>query len=79
MDNDDAGILNTSKMVDKLGINRTHIVKHNIDKMKDANDFLLSCPEKIAELIKNAKTLPDGCLLSFSALRNSIYAKISKT
>lgn len=44
MDNDDAGILNTSKMIDKLGINRTHVVKHNIPKMKDANDFLLSYP-----------------------------------
>lgn len=29
MDNDEAGILNTHKMVEKIGIDRTYIVKHN--------------------------------------------------
>jgi hypothetical protein len=29
MDNDEAGILNTSKMVEKIGINRTYVVKHD--------------------------------------------------
>ena len=79
MDNDDAGILNTSKMIDKLGINRTHVVKHNIPKMKDANDFLLNHPEKIAELVSKAKTIPDSSLLSFNELRDIIFSKISKT
>lgn len=79
MDNDDAGMLNTSKMLDKLGINRTHVVKHNVPKMKDANDFLLNHPKMIAELIGKAKTIPDSSLLSFNELRESIFNKISKT
>ena len=29
MDNDDAGILNISKMVEKIGINRTYVVRHD--------------------------------------------------
>jgi twinkle protein len=79
MDNDDAGALNTSKMVEKLGVNRTAIVRHSFAEMKDANDFLLSAPNRISELVHKARTIPDSSLLSFSALRDSIFAKISKT
>jgi twinkle protein len=79
MDNDDAGLLNVGKMVDKLGINRTAVVRHSIAKMKDANDFLLANPQSISELIHKARTIPDSSLLSFNALRASIFARISKT
>lgn len=79
MDNDEAGILNTSKIAVKLGLNRTHIVTHSFPKLKDANDFLKNDPARIIELISKAKTIPDGSLLSFNALRDSIFAKISKT
>ena len=47
MDNDEAGKLNTSKIAEKLGQNRTYIVKHNLPDMKDANDFLQKSPEQI--------------------------------
>lgn len=40
MDNDEAGLLNTQKIADKLGLKRTYIVKNTMKKMKDANDFL---------------------------------------
>jgi twinkle protein len=79
MDNDAAGILNTSKIVEKLGINRTHVVSHDVPKMKDANDFLLHNPGMISQVIHKAKTIPDSSLLSFNAVRDIIFAKISKT
>lgn len=40
MDNDEAGMLNTSKIAEKLGLKRTYIIKNTISGMKDANDFL---------------------------------------
>lgn len=65
MDNDDAGNLNRTKIAAKLGLNRTYIVTHNIPNMKDANDFLLSNPSMINQLIKKAKTVPENDLTSF--------------
>ena len=69
MDNDEAGILNMAKIAQKLGLSRTHVIKHNIPNMKDANDFLLQTPDKINELINRAKTIPDSSLLDFNSLR----------
>lgn len=66
-------------MVEKLGVNRTAVVKHNIPKLKDANDFLMNDPDRISELIKTARTIPDSSLLSFHTLRSKIYDKITKT
>lgn len=48
MDNDEAGRINTSKMVEKIGMNRTHVVNHTEENLKDANDFLKSKPELIS-------------------------------
>lgn len=48
MDNDEAGNLNRAKIAEKIGLNRTYLVVHNIPNMKDANDFLLSKPAMIA-------------------------------
>lgn len=45
MDNDEAGTLNVSKMVEKLGVNRTAVVRHSFPNLKDANDFLRSAPD----------------------------------
>lgn len=48
MDNDEAGLLNTHKIAEKLGLTRTFIVKHTVAKMKDANDFLIKSPSLIS-------------------------------
>ena len=47
MDNDEAGKLGAEKISSKIGVKRVHIVKHNFGNLKDANDFLRECPEKI--------------------------------
>lgn len=44
MDNDEAGRLGADKISYKLGSKRTYIVKHEMKNLKDANDFLKSCP-----------------------------------
>ncbi len=69
MDNDEAGILNTSKIAEKLGLKRTYIVKHTVPKMKDANDFLKYHPEMIKEILNNARTIPESNITRFSRLR----------
>jgi hypothetical protein len=51
MDNDEVGKANREKIAYKLGLNRTHLVSHNVAGMKDANDFLKSSPRMINELI----------------------------
>jgi twinkle protein len=76
MDNDEAGILNTSKIAEKLGLRRTYIVKHSIAKMKDANDFLMHSPGMIKDLINKARTIPDSNIISFSKLRETIKSKL---
>lgn len=65
MDNDEAGLLNTSKIAEKLGLKRTHIVKHTIAKLKDANDFLMKSPILISELLNKARTIPDTNIIGF--------------
>jgi hypothetical protein len=44
MDNDTAGKLGAEKFSYKLGSTRTYVVKHDIQNLKDANDFLKACP-----------------------------------
>ncbi len=76
MDNDEAGLLNTSKIAEKLGLKRTYIVKHTVAKMKDANDFLMKSPAMISELLHKASTIPDSSIINFFKLREVIKAKL---
>ena len=69
MDNDEAGLINTSRIAEKLGLKRTCIVKHTVPKMKDANDFLKNNPALISELLVKARTIPDSNLVTFTNLR----------
>jgi twinkle protein len=65
--------------VEKIGMNRTYVVSHNEENLKDANDFLRLKPELIMGLLNKAKTIPDGSLTSFNAIRGEIFNRISKT
>lgn len=69
MDNDEAGLLNTSKIADKLGLKRTHIVSNTVSGMKDANDFLLKAPSMISEFLNKARTIPDSNITNFAKMR----------
>ena len=77
MDNDEAGVLNTQKIAEKLGLYRTFIVKNTTKEMKDANDFLRHDKAMISELIYKAKTIPDSHLISFERIRSSIKSRMT--
>ena len=78
MDNDEAGKVGEEKISHKLGINRTYIVKNMNPDFKDANDFLLGDPEKITELVDNAKNLPGENILTFIDLKDLVKNRILK-
>ena len=69
MDNDEAGLVGSEKISHKLGINRTYIVKSTHSTLKDANDYLREEPEKMKELIDNAKNIPGENILTFIDLK----------
>ena len=78
MDNDEAGKVGQEKISHKLGINRTYIVKNMNPELKDANDFLLSDPQKIVELVDNAKNIPGENILTFIDLKDLVKNRILK-
>lgn len=76
MDNDEAGVVGSEKISHKLGINRTYMVKNLHPTLKDANDYLREEPEKMKELIDNAKNLPGENILTFMDLKETVKNRI---
>lgn len=75
MDNDEIGQINLETFANKLGVNRTYIVRVDPSHgVKDANDCLRKDAALIREAIMQAKTMPSQNIVSKLSFRHSLIS-----